>query len=123
MIITGAADPRAAAAALSRAGDRFYSVTDDGCELSKQQLREEEAPATGTDLPYTPNWVSEVRLAPRGPWCYVDCKGYIPPAMRDRMIEILVEELERAGVSGRVEVPCEDEMDYGVPPMSLDTRT
>ena len=69
VIITGAADPGAAAAALSRAGARFYSVTDDGRELSKQQLREEEAPATGTDPPYTPNWVSEVRLAPRGPWC------------------------------------------------------
>ena len=112
VIITGAADPRVAAAALSRAGDRFYSVTGDGRELGL----EEGAAATGTDLPYTPNWVSEIHLAPRGPWCYVDCKGHIPPAMRERMIAILVEELERAGVSGRIEVPFEDEMDDSAPP-------
>jgi len=35
-----------------------------------------------------------------------------------RMIAVLVEELERAGVSGRVEVPSVDELDYDVPPMS-----
>jgi hypothetical protein len=40
-----------------------------------------------------------------GPWCYVDCKGYVPPAMRERMIAVLVEELGRAGVNGRIEVP------------------
>ena len=97
VIITGAADPGAAAAALSRAGDRFYRVTDDGREPSEQAWLEEQALATGAALPYTPNWVSEVRLAPRGPWCYVDCKGYIPLAMRARMIAILIEELEHAG--------------------------
>jgi hypothetical protein len=33
--------------------------------------------------------------------------------MRERMIAVLVEELERSGVSGRVEVPSADELDYG----------
>ena len=118
VIITGAADPQAAAAVLSRAADRFLAVTEDGRELSTQERRalEQEALATDTDV-YTPNWVSEVRLAPRGPWCYVDCKGYIPLAMRERMIAILVEELESAGVSGRIEAPSQDELDYGAPPV------
>jgi len=35
--------------------------------------------------------------------------------MRERMIAILVEELGRAGVSGRIEVPAEHEMDYQAP--------
>ena len=119
VIITSSAAPQAAAAALSRAGDRFYRVTQDGRELSAQEWEafEEQTLAPDTDVPYTPNWVSEICLARRGPWCYVDCKGYIPPAMRERMIAVLIEELERAGVSARVEVPAEDELDYDAPPM------
>jgi hypothetical protein len=115
VIIAGSADPRAAGAALSRAGARFSGVTEDGREPSEQEWEaiEEEVRATGKGFPYTPNYVSGVRLASRGPWCYVDCKGYIPPAMRERMIAVLVEELERSGVSGRVEVPSVDELDYG----------
>jgi hypothetical protein len=62
-----------------------------------------------------PNYVSDIRYASRGPWCYVDCKGYIWPAMRERMIAILFEELDRADVSGRIEVPAENEMDYQAP--------
>ncbi|GAB3968236.1 hypothetical protein GCM10029978_037290 [Actinoallomurus acanthiterrae] len=104
VIIVGSSDPSAAKLALFRAGQRFYAVAEDGRELSG-----EEADAAAGDL-YTPNWVSDVRLAPRGPWVYVDCKGYIWPAMRERMIKILVEELERAGVSARVEVPSDDEL-------------
>lgn len=119
VIITGSADPQAAAAALSRAGLRISGVTDDGREPSEQEWEaiEQEVLARGKDFPYTPNWVSDVRLASRGPWCYVDCKGHIPPAMRERMIAVLVEELERAGVSGRVEMPLVDERDYDAPPM------
>jgi hypothetical protein len=119
VIITGSADPQAAGAALSRAGARFSGVTEDGREPSGQEWEalEEEVLATGRDFPYTPNWVSGVRLASRGPWCYVDCKGCIPPAMRERMIAVLVEELERAGVSCRVEVPSAGERDYEAPPM------
>lgn len=114
VIITAASDPQAAADALNRAGLRFGMVTEDGRELSDEEAEalEEEMEETGEDGPYTPNWVSPVGLASRGPWCYVDCKGYIEPAMRDRMIAILVEELENAGVSARVEVPSAEEM-YG----------
>ena len=46
---------------------------------------------------------------------YVDCKGDIRPAMSERMIAILVEELYRAGVSARVEVPSDDELDDDAP--------
>jgi len=115
VIITGSSDPRAAGAALSRAGLRFMMVTEDGRELSDDEAEalEQAAGTAGHALPYTPNYVSDVRFASRGPWCYVDCKGYIWPVMRERMIAILVEELERAGVSGRVEVPPSDELDYG----------
>ncbi len=61
---------------------------------------------------YTPNHVFGVRMAPRGPWCKVDCKGFIPPPMRERMIAVLIEELERAGVSARVEVPLPGECSW-----------
>lgn len=101
VIIVGASDPQAAGIALHWAAQRFYQVTEDGRELIEET----------TDC-YTPNYVSDIRLAARGPWCYVDCKGYIWSAMRERMIAILVEELDRAGVSGRIEVPTENEMDY-----------
>ena len=104
VIIVGSSDPCAAGVALHWAAQRFYQVTEDGRELVYE-----------TADCYTPNYVSDVRLAPRGPWCYVDCKGYIWSAMRERMIAILVEELDRAGVSGRIEVPAEHEMDYQAP--------
>jgi hypothetical protein len=114
VIITGSSDPRAAALALSEASGRFMMVTEDGRELSDEEAEalEEAIEATGDDGPYTPNYVSDVTFASRGPWCYVDCKGYIEPAMRERMIAILVEELDRAGVSARIEVPAPGERDY-----------
>jgi hypothetical protein len=42
----------------------------------------------------------------------MDCKGYIESAMCERMLAILVEELEHAGVSARIEVPAPGELDY-----------
>ena len=93
VMITGSSDPRAAGAALSRAALRFMMVTEDGRELSDDEAEAlEEAAGTAGH-----------------------CKGYIWPVMRERMIAILVEELERAGVSGRVEVPPSGELDYGAP--------
>ena len=117
VIITGSSDPRAAGVALSEASGRFMMVTEDGRELSDEEAEalDEACEATGEDGPYTPNHVSGVLFAARGPWCYVDCKGYIWPAMRERMIAIMVEELERAGVSARIEVPSHGELDYGAP--------
>jgi hypothetical protein len=101
VIIVDPSDPDAATFALRRAGQRLYWVTEDGRELG---------PADEPGEVYTPNYVSGVRLSPRGPWCYVDCKGYIPPAMRERMIMVLVDELRSAGVSARISVPSEDEL-------------
>jgi hypothetical protein len=117
VIITGSSDPRAAGFALSQASGRFMMITEDGRELSDEEAEalDEEGEATGEDGPYTPNYVSGVTFASRGPWCCVDCKGYIEPAMRERMIAVLVEELEHAGVSARVEVPVPGELDYGAP--------
>jgi hypothetical protein len=107
VIITGAPRPKAAARALKRAGSRFSGVTEHGQEPTQAEWAAIEA--AGGDWPYTPNYVSAVEMAPRGPWCYVDCKGFIPAPMRERMIAVLVEELERAGVSARVEVPSMEE--------------
>lgn len=122
VIITGASDRRAAAVALSRACGRFERVDEYGREFSDEEAElEEERVLSGEleDFSYTPNSVSGVRMAPRGPWCSVDCKGYIPAPMRERMIAVLVEELGRAGVSARVEVPSpgdcseRDQVEYG----------
>jgi hypothetical protein len=117
VIIIGSSDRRAAGLALSQASGRFMMVTEDGRELSDEEAEalDDEIEATGEDGPYTPNSVSGVIFGSRGPWCCVDCKGYIEPAMRERMIAILVEELEHAGVSARVEVPAPDELDYRAP--------
>lgn len=113
VIVVGAADPGAAAMALRRAGGRFMAVAENGREFS-----EEDADEVGEEDLYTPNYVSEVRMAPRGPWLYLDCKGWIAPPMRDTLVAILVEELDRAGVSGRVEVPAAGEKDYDTPPIT-----
>lgn len=113
VIIVGSADPHAAGTALARAGARFGSVAEDGRELTEEEY--EEAADLGI---YTPNYVSFVFLGARGPWCYVDCKGSISPLMRERMIAVLTEELDRAGVRGRVEVPDKDELDYTAPTIS-----
>jgi hypothetical protein len=88
--------------ALSQAGDRFENVAEDGRELTG-----EEEDIEGL---FVPSYVGDTHFAPRGPLLYVDCKSSIPPAMRERMIAILVEELDLAGVSARIEVPTEDEM-------------
>ena len=108
VIIVGSSDPDAAVRALVRAGDRFYSVAEDGRELTP-----EEAEAEAGEI-YTPNGVF-IEMAARGPWCYVDCKSDIPPPMQERMIAVLVEELEREGVSARVEVPSDDETNSDAP--------
>jgi hypothetical protein len=111
VILVDASDRAAAARALALAGARFTTVTEDGRELTDDDDIEELGDV------YTPNYVSDVRMAARGPWCYVDCKGYIDPPMRERMLAILAEELDRAGVRARAEVPADDEMDYDTPPV------
>jgi hypothetical protein len=109
VIIVGASDPDAAVRALARAGNRFYSVAEDGRELTPEEFEAEAGEI------YTPNCVTDIRMAARGPWYYVDCKSDIEPPMQERMIAILVEELEREGVSARVEVPSDDETNWDAP--------
>ena len=87
-----------AAAALERAGERFLTVTDSGAELGRHAPPPAGSEAADADPPSTPSFVSPVVRAPRGPWLFVDAGGTISPEMRRRFIEILVEELEAAGV-------------------------
>src|SRR5262249_13433584 len=56
-----------------------------------------------------------LKCSARNERAYVDCKGDIRPAMRERIIAILVEEVERVGVSARVQVPSHDEVDDDAP--------
>lgn len=89
--------------ALQAASARFMMVDELGHESTN------EVPATeGEDglWLYSPNYVSDVTAEYGGLSFYVDCKGEIAPPMRDRFLEILVEELTRAGVtSARVFSP------------------
>lgn len=57
VIVLGVADLRGAARALTRAGGRFMAVAEDGRELTPGQSE-----SVAGDL-YTPNCVSDVRLA------------------------------------------------------------
>lgn len=60
VIITGASDPRAAAAALSRAGDRFERVDEYGREFSDEEAELEEEKVLSGELKgfsYTPNHI------------------------------------------------------------------
>ena len=103
MIITSE-DPASAEAALAWAAARFYCVTEDGRELSPDSLSD-------TDEAYTPNYVSHVCLAQRGPYVYVDCKSQISLDMPSRFLAILHEELDRAGIKDAlVIVPSADEI-------------
>lgn len=99
LIVLGAAGPEPAARALERACERFALVAEDGREYADEDAADESGL-------YTPNYYSEVRHSPRGPWIYLDCKGEIPGPMRAGLLAVLVEELERAGLHGvRVAVP------------------
>lgn len=109
VIVVGAADREAARRALGAAGRWFMCVGADG-RMYTDGIPEAEP---GEEI-YTPNYASDVTLAQRGPWLYLDCKGYIAPPMAETLKRILVEELERAGVTdARVEVPGDAEIHGG----------
>src|SRR5215467_6672950 len=84
------------------------SITD--CTSACRQLHRAES-CTRADA-RAPSGRSNVQPEMRA---YVDCKGDIRPAMRERIIAILVEELERVGVSARIQVPSHDEVDDDAP--------
>jgi hypothetical protein len=90
--VAAANDP-AAANALRAAATRFMQVTADGTELVPGRERE-----GGDNDAYTPNWVSDVTSTRRGPSLSLDCKDEITDAMRQRLIDVLMEELAAHGV-------------------------
>lgn len=84
--------------ALGAAGARFLLVDERGTEYHDEAGIET---AAENDL-YTPNYVSEPEVKAGGVELYVDCKGSIEEPMARTFRTILREELEKAGVTGRV---------------------
>lgn len=95
-------DDRKAAAALGRAALRFYDIDEFGRELPRGQREAEEQAATTWDIPYTPNYISDVYVTPRGPMVWTDTKGDLPRAMGDAMLRVLLDELRVEGITAHV---------------------
>jgi hypothetical protein len=94
--IVGTSDPARARTALGRVAKRFMLVSEEGRELSEDELEESEGER------YTPNGAYVLDQEP--PALRVDCKGDVFPEMRAAFIRILLEELERQGLeNGAVE--------------------
>jgi hypothetical protein len=51
---------------------------------------------------YTPNYVAGLQITAEGVEMYLDCKGVIGQRMVSTLRQILREELEAAGIDGRV---------------------
>jgi hypothetical protein len=104
-VLVVSADPERASAALRQAGERFRTVTAGGREISDEG---EDEPDLG-ELGGAPSYVSDVGLTERGPFLYVDCKGDIPAPMRSKLLEILEEEISKAGLTdARLEHPSQE---------------
>lgn len=103
-VLVVSADPEKAADCLRRAGARLVNVSSSGFEWGGSS----PPPQVDPDDPEveTPNYVSDVRISERGPWIYIDCKGYIPKPMKETFIRILREEIDRSGIQrARLEHP------------------
>jgi hypothetical protein len=98
-VVVRSADPERAAAALSAAAERFSVTTADGRELPDRRDVDAGVETSDDWTSYTPNWISDVILDQRGPSLTIDCKDIVAPGMARTMIEILIHELLRAGVS------------------------
>jgi hypothetical protein len=96
-----------AAAALHAAGQRWMFVDEHGVELDEWQVRFGDA--------LTPSWVSDVFLTNRGPALVADTDGELPRPQGEAMLRIVVEELERSGVSAHVTAPDSDPLGGGLP--------
>jgi hypothetical protein len=86
--LSGDFPPEEGVAALRRAGERFMLVDSRGVEYPTWELFNE----IGGDY-YSPNYVSDPIVRPDGVRLYVDCKGGIEDAMRERFLVVLREEL------------------------------
>jgi hypothetical protein len=101
-VLVAECDPiERAAVALGYAAERFMFASERG-EFTREEMENDDGDW------YTPSYVSEVRLSREGAWCYVDCKGEIPPSLRCTLLLILVEELVCAGITNcRIESPVD----------------
>ena len=87
-----------AAEALRAAAVRFYSVDQNGTELTRAEM-------TGEFPQYTPNYVSDVYLTDLGPLIYADTKGELSTGMAEGMLRILVAELRSQEITAVVTAP------------------
>ena len=101
IVVESTAPVTTVVAALTSAAERMMLVGEDGREYTERELD-----ADGFEV-YTPNYVSAVTFYEGGdPGFYVDCKGAIEPAMATQFRQVLIEELQRHGVtSAHVRVP------------------
>jgi hypothetical protein len=90
----------AATAALIEAGERLMRVDGYGNEVEPWQLT--------AGAWETPSFVSDIILTDRGPAVCVDTSGELPRPQGERMLRIIVEELEQRGVSGLIVYPGEE---------------
>ncbi|MDH4144491.1 MAG: hypothetical protein OEY23_04905 [Acidimicrobiia bacterium] len=113
MLVLGSNHRMAAALALHRAGNRFVALSADGVELSDEEF-ESWAQATGPRLAVED--VSEVRLSTHGPWIETRWAHNLPPAARERMVTILLEELAEVGIiEGVIAAPIAGEISSSDP--------
>lgn len=94
-------DEDKAARALHAAAARFYSVDQNGEELTRAEM-------TGEFPQYTPNYVSDVYLTVLGPAICTDTKGEVSKSMAEGMLRILVAELRAQGITAFVTAPPAD---------------
>jgi hypothetical protein len=94
-------DQDKAARALYAAGERFYSVDQNGKELTPAEM-------TGDYPQYTPNYISDVYLTDRGPMIWTDTKGELSRGMAERMLLILEAELRSQRITAHVTAPPAD---------------
>ena len=86
-----------ASEALLAARERLLVTTYGGYEMDGSSDYD------GTEDADTPNYVAPPEPHPEGVAIYADTKHNMTVRMRDHMVQIIVEELERHGVSARVE--------------------
>lgn len=90
-------DVEGATAALNTASWRLCMTTFGGFELA------DPADSDGTEDTATPNYMAPPEPHPRGVRVHLDTQGNLSTKMRDHMVHVLVEELERHEVSAQIE--------------------
>lgn len=97
-LVTGYTQPDAVLDALEKAAARFVRVDGSGAEH-----RDQESVVSAVEAGVAvPSYVSDPRITDAGIEVYVDCSGAVEPPMAERLRAILREELDAAGVTGRV---------------------